>query len=269
LTARIIQVDSFTNRAFAGNPAAVCLLDGPAPDCWMQDVASEMNLSETAFVYPDQRDGVYKLRWFTPSVEVDLCGHATLATAHVLWDEGIVAVDKPALFDTRSGRLTAARRGGWIELDFPAEPLNAPINDLGELDSISLALNGRVVSAGRNRFDVLVELADEEAVRSIRPDMRRVAALPVRGVIATSRASSGEFDFVSRFFAPRVGVDEDPVCGSAHCCLGPFWAEKLGRNELTGHQVSRRRGVVKVRVDGPRVALIGQAVTVMRAQLLA
>jgi len=267
LSARIIQVDSFTNRPFAGNPAAVCLLDSSAPDCWMQDVASEMNLSETAFVYPLQPEGVYELRWFTPSLEVDLCGHATLATAHVLWEEGLVDRDKPALFDTRSGRLTALLRGDWIELDFPAEPVSATVRDPGELDAISLALNSPIVSAGRNRFDLLVELADEQVVRDLRPDIRRVASFPVRGFIVTSRGASEEFDFVSRFFAPRVGVDEDPVCGSAHCCLGPFWAAKLGRTQLTGHQVSRRGGIVKVRVDGPRVALIGQAVTVMRAEL--
>jgi PhzF family phenazine biosynthesis protein len=268
LSARIIQVDSFTDRPFAGNPAAVCVLDSPAHDAWMQDVASEMNLSETAFIHPLEEKGVYRLRWFTPNVEVDLCGHATLATAHVLWEEGLVPVDRSAHFETRSGRLTAVRRDGWIELDFPAEPVNVPVEDSRELDSISLALNSPIVSAGRNRFDLLVELSDEHAVRKVRPDIRRIAAFPVRGFIVTSPAAEAGFDFVSRFFAPLVGVDEDPVCGSAHCCLGPFWAAKLGRNELTGHQVSRRGGVVKVRVDGPRVALIGQAVTVMRAELI-
>ena len=202
MCARIIQVDSFTNRPFAGNPAAVCLLDGPAPDRWMQDVAAEMNLSETAFVSPFQPAGVYKLRWFTPNVEVDLCGHATLATAHVLWEEGMVAVEKPALFETRSGRLTATRRGDWIELDFPAEPLNVAIDDPGELDSLASAINSPVVSAGRNRLDLLVELADEQAVRNLRPDIRRVASFPVRGVIVTSPGASQGVDFVSRFFAP-------------------------------------------------------------------
>jgi PhzF family phenazine biosynthesis protein len=268
LSARIIQVDSFTNRPFAGNPAAVCLLDSPAPDSWMQDVASEMNLSETAFVHPLETEGAYRLRWFTPRVEVDLCGHATLATTHVLWEEGVLPPDQPAHFETRGGRLTAHRRGNWIELDFPAEPVNATIHDSADLSSIAQALNSAVVSAGRNRFDLLVELADEQAVRDLRPDMRRVTSFAVRGIIVTSRSSSAGFDFVSRFFAPRVGVDEDPVCGSAHCCLGPFWASKLGRTELTGHQVSPRGGVVKVRVDGPRVALIGQAVTVLRGELL-
>jgi PhzF family phenazine biosynthesis protein len=268
MSTRIIQVDSFTDRPFAGNPAAICLLDAAAPEAWMQHVAAEMNLSETAFVQPIEPESLFRLRWFTPRVEVDLCGHATLAAAHVLWEEKMLGPEAPAQFETRSGRLCARRQGGWIEMDFPAEPLDSPITDRSELDRIATALNAPFVSAGRNRFDYLVEFADEQAVRELQPDYRRIAAFPVRGVIATSRASTPEFDFVSRFFAPRVGVDEDPVCGSAHCCLGPFWASKLGRPELTGHQVSPRGGVVKVRVAGPRVALIGQAVTVLRGELL-
>jgi PhzF family phenazine biosynthesis protein len=268
MTAYIIQVDSFTNRPFAGNPAAVCLVDAPAPDAWMQNVAAEMNLSETAFVHPLGSGPVFRLRWFTPKVEVDLCGHATLAAAHALWEERLLPRTEPARFETRSGRLTAQCEDDWIALDFPAEPVNSPITDSAELDGIAAALGAPVVSAGRNRFDLLVELADETTVRGLQPDIRGVASFPVRGIIATSRSSSPGFDFVSRFFAPRVGVDEDPVCGSAHCCLGPFWAAKLGRTELTGHQVSRRGGVVKVRVDGPRVALIGQAVTVLRGELV-
>jgi len=268
MSTRIIQVDSFTDRPFAGNPAAVCLLDAPAPEPWMQHVAAEMNLSETAFVHPIEPGPLFRLRWFTPRVEVDLCGHATLAAAHVLWEEKVLRPQAPAQFETRSGRLGARRQGGWIEMDFPAEVLDSPIIDQLELDRIVAALKAPLISAGRNRFDLLVEFADEQTVRELQPDYRPIAAFPVRGVIATSRARSPEFDFVSRFFAPRVGVDEDPVCGSAHCCLGPFWASKLGRAELTGHQVSPRGGVVKVRVEGPRVALIGQAVTVLRGELL-
>ena len=234
----------------------------------MQQVAAEMNLPETAFVHAIEPGPLFRLRWFTPRMEVDLCGHATLAAAHVLWEEKVLRPQAPAQFETRSGRLGARRQGDWIELDFPAEPLDSPITGRLELERIAAALNAPSISAGRNRFDLLVELADEQTVRSLQPDYRLIAAFPVRGVIATSRASSPEFDFVSRFFAPRVGVDEDPVCGSAHCCLGPFWASKLGRTELTGHQVSPRGGVVKVRVDGPRAALIGQAVTVLRGELL-
>jgi PhzF family phenazine biosynthesis protein len=268
MSRRIIQVDSFADRPFAGNPAAICLLEEPAPERWMQSVAAEMNLSETAFVHPIEPSPLFRLRWFTPRVEVDLCGHATLAAAHVLWEEKMLRPQAPAQFETRSGRLSARRQGDWIELDFPADAIDTPISDHLELDRIGAALNASVSSAGRSRSDLLVELADEKTVRELRPDYRLIASFPVRGVIATSRAFSPEFDFVSRFFAPRVGVDEDPVCGSAHCCLGPFWASRLGRTELTGHQVSPRGGVVKVRVEGPRVALIGQAVTVLRGELL-
>jgi len=245
---RIIQVDSFTDRPFAGNPAAVCLLDAAAPELWMQ---------QTAFVHPIEPGPGFGLRWFTPRVEVDLCGHATLAAAHVLWEERLLRQETPAHVETRSGQLTARRQGDWIELDFPSEPVTTRIINQAELDRIAAALHAPVVSAGRNRFDLLVELADEESVRGLVPDIRQVAAFPVRGLIVTRRSSSRGFDFVSRFFTPRVGVDEDTVCGSAHCCLGPFWAAKLGRTELTGHQVYRRGGMVKVRVAGSRVALIG------------
>ncbi len=265
----IIQVDAFTNRPFAGNPAAVCVLDEPAPEWWMRHVAREMNLSETAFLHPADGGSRYRLRWFTPTVEVDLCGHATLAAAHVLWQEGHLADDAPAEFDTRSGPLTARRDGDWIELDFPAAAVEAMIHDADELDRIAQALGAPIVAAGLNRFDLLVELADEESVRSLHPDFDQIETIPVRGVIATSLSSDPDFDFVSRFFAPQVGIDEDPVCGSAHCCSAPYWAARLGRSELIGHQVSPRGGVVKTRVQGDRVALIGQAVTVFKAELLA
>ncbi len=264
----IIQVDSFTNRAFAGNPAAVCVLRRSAPDGWMQRVATEMNLSETAFLHPIDGGPRYRLRWFTPTVEVDLCGHATLATAHVLWQEGLLDAHAVAEFETRSGLLTARRRDDWIELDFPAEPIETVVDDPHELDRIATAIGGPIVFAGRNRFDLLVELADEAAVSGLRPDFGELKSIPARGVIATSRSTDPAFDFVSRFFAPRVGVDEDPVCGSAHCCSGPFWASRLGRTELTAHQISARGGVIKVRMNGARMALIGQATTVLRCELL-
>ena len=228
-----------------------------------------MNLSETAFVHHLEGNEAFSLRWFTPLVEVDLCGHATLATAHVLWEEGWLSRTKPAWFETRSGRLSAHLEHDWIALDFPSEPIQGLITSAQELESIVAALESPVVAAGRNRFDLLVELADEETVRKLRPDFRRVAAFPVRGVIATSRSSDTKFDFVSRFFAPAVGIDEDPVCGSAHCCLAPYWAAKLGKSELIGHQISARGGVVKVRDRGSRVALIGQAVTVLRGEIVA
>ncbi len=265
---RICQVDAFTNRPFAGNPAAVCVLSEAADEKWMQSVAAEMNLSETAFARRLPGGSRFSLRWFTPVSEVDLCGHATLATAHILWEDGHLPGGEPALFETRSGLLTARPGPDGIELDFPSEPVSEPMTDPGELDRLQSALGAPVKFAGKNRFDLLVEVESEEVVRGLRPDFRRIEQYQVRGVIATSRSSSAEFDLVSRFFAPRVGINEDPVCGSAHCCLGPYWAEKIGRTKLTAHQVSCRGGVVKIRVEGPRTVLIGHAVTVLRGELV-
>lgn len=259
---KIVQVDAFTDRPFAGNPAAVCVLPAARDTRWMQKVALEMNLSETAFLHRVE-DG-YSLRWFTPTVEVDLCGHATLATAHVLWEEGFLAPETVARFQTRSGLLTAKREGPWIELDFPAKLIGPPT---GPVDELTRALNVPVRSAAFNEFDCLAEVESEAVVRSLVPDMTRLAAIPVRGVIVTAPASTPGFDFVSRFFAPRVGIDEDPVCGSAHCALAPYWGERLGKTELVGYQASPRGGVVRVRVNGSRVHLAGQAVTVLRGEL--
>lgn len=259
---KIVQVDAFTDRPFAGNPAAVCVMPGPREVRWMQNVALEMNLSETAFLH--LVDESYSLRWFTPTVEVDLCGHATLATAHVLWEEGYLPPDAPARFQTRSGPLVARRDGNWIELDFPAKAIGPTT---GPVDELSRALNVPVRSAAFNEFDCLAEVESEEAVRSLAPDIARLAAIPVRGVIVTARASTAGFDFVSRFFAPRVGIDEDPVCGSAHCALAPYWGDRLGKSELVGYQASPRGGVVRVRVSGSRVYLGGQAVIVLRGEL--
>ena len=263
----VTVVDAFTDRPFAGNPAAVCVLDAPADERWMQLVAREMNLSETAFLHPIDGGPRWRLRWFTPTVEVDLCGHATIAASHVLWEDGRLAADAAAEFETRGGRLTARRVDDWIELDFPSKPVERSVNDPAELSAIAEALGSPIVSAGRGRFDLLVELADEEAVRKLAPDYGRIKAIPARGVIATARSSDPAFDFVSRFFAPAVGVDEDPVCGSAHCCSGPFWADRLGRNALQARQVSSRGGVIRVSVDGDRVAIAGKAVTTLRGRL--
>ncbi|OJW15603.1 MAG: oxidoreductase [Planctomycetales bacterium 71-10] len=263
----LVTVDAFTDRPFAGNPAAVCVLDAPAPDAWMQLVAREMNLSETAFLHPIDGGPRWRLRWFTPAVEVDLCGHATLATAHVLWEEGRLAPDSPAEFETRSGLLTARRLDDWIELDFPTKPIERPVSDPAELAVFSEALGVPILSAGRSRFDALVELADEQTVRDLVPDFGRIKAIPARGVIATAPSSDPAFDFVSRFFAPAVGVDEDPVCGSAHCVLGPFWSDRLGRRSLNARQASPRGGVLRLRVSPDRVAIAGQAVTTFRGQL--
>ena len=259
---RLLQIDAFTDVPFRGNPAAVCFLDRERDAAWMQDVAMEMNLSETAFLL--RRDDGFSLRWFTPTVEVDLCGHATLASAHALWEEGQLAASETARFHTKSGLLTAVRNGEWIELDFP-EKLDQPVEPNREL--LQGLGNPRVVYSGLNALDYIVELESEEAVRTLQPDHANLRTLGVRGVIVTSRASTPEFDFVSRFFAPGSGIDEDPVTGSAHCCLGPYWASRLGRSELTGYQASARGGIVRVRVDGDRVKLGGRAVTVLRGEL--
>jgi PhzF family phenazine biosynthesis protein len=261
---RIVQVDAFTNRPFAGNPAAVCVLPEPKPDQWMRDVAREMNLSETAFLTP--RDGGYHLRWLTPAVEVDLCGHATVASAHVLWQDGHLPEGRQARFHTRSGLLTADRRGDWIELDFPAKLAVAAEAPPALLPALGV---GHARFVGRNAFDYLVEIDSEEALRGLVPDHSALRQLPVRGVIVTARPTTSEFDFISRFFAPGSGIDEDPVTGSAHTALGPYWGAQLGKTELTGYQASARGGVVQVRLAGDRVILGGQAVTVMTGELLA
>ena len=264
MSVTVIQVCAFTSEPFSGNPAAVCVLPRAADPAWMQRVAREMNLSETAFLVR-RAGGEYDLRWFTPAVEVDLCGHATLAAAHVLWEDGHQPPGAPAVFHTRSGRLSAVRREGWIEMDFPAEPAEPAPAPEGLADALGVEL----VHVGRNRFDYLVEVDSEATVRRLAPDIRGLGVLPVRGIIVTARAETGEFDFVSRFFAPRAGVDEDPVTGSAHCCLGPYWRRRLGRDAFTAWQASARVGVVKVAVAGDRVLLSGQAVTVLRGELLA
>ncbi len=260
----IYQVDAFTDKPFVGNPAAVCVLPQSRDERWMQDVAREMNLSETAFLL--REDDGFRLRWFTPAVEVDLCGHATLASAHVLWEAGYLESGEQARFHTRSGLLTADRgTGGWIEMDFPAQPPTPAQAPPFLLAALGVADRARYV--GKNIFDYLVEVDAEEIVRRIQPDMTMLAKAPARGVMVTSRASSPGFDFVSRFFAPRVGVNEDPVTGSAHCCLAPFWSERLGKNEMLAYQASPRGGVVRVRMSGERVKLGGQAVSVLRGEL--
>jgi predicted PhzF superfamily epimerase YddE/YHI9 len=258
----LLQVDAFTTEPFGGNPAAVCFLDTEREASWMQAVAEEMHLSETAFLLPLGTS--WSLRWFTPTVEVDLCGHATLAAAHALWETGR-APEARLRFATRSGPLYAARAAGLIELDFPAkvaEPAAAPDGLLDALGATS------VVGVLRNEFDYLVELTDDDAVVALAVDHGALRGVPARGVIVTARASADrDADFVSRFFAPGSGVDEDPVTGSAHCALGPFWGARLGRTELTGYQASKRGGTVGVRLEGDRVVLGGRAVTVLRGEL--
>jgi predicted PhzF superfamily epimerase YddE/YHI9 len=264
----LFQVDAFTAEPFAGNPAAVCLLDGDEDAGWMQRVAAEMNLSETAFLRPAAESGRFGLRWFTPTVEVELSGHATLASAHVLWSEGLAGNGQAVRFDTASGALTA-RPGadGTIWLDFPATPAAAVDPPPGLLEALG---GGPAGFVGLGRFDYLVELADEAAMRGLAPEVRRLDGLGTRGVIVTAAAAAGSagYDFVSRYFAPAAGIDEDPVTGSAHCTLGPFWAARLDRQELTGYQASRRGGLVRVRPEGDRVQLGGRAVTVLRGRLV-
>jgi PhzF family phenazine biosynthesis protein len=263
MTLTITQVDAFTAEPFAGNPAAVCVLPGPREPHWMQKVALEMNLAETAFLV--KSDDGYELRWFTPATEVDLCGHATLASAHVLWESGQLGTQETARFHTRSGLLTAEKRADWIWLDFPATPAE-PITVPAEL---SAALGVSPLSVGRSPFDFLVELESEAAVRAVLPDFRRLAAIPSRGAVVTSRSADPAFDFVSRYFAPAFGIDEDPVTGSTHCCLAPFWSQRLGKTSFRARQLSARGGVLHVELAGARVRLGGQAVTVLRGELLA
>lgn len=260
---RCWQVDAFTNRPFGGNPAAICLLEEAAEPAWMQAVAEEMNLSETAFVRRVS-DG-FELRWFTPTVEVDLCGHATLATSHALWSAGIHPATEPLRFHTKSGLLTCIKAGDFIELDFPATPARPATPP----DELLLALGVNPVFVGQTRFDYLVVLDSAQAVRNVRPDFSKLRDVPCRGVIVTAKSEDSAFDFISRFFAPAVGVNEDPVCGSAHCCLTPYWAERLGKTELSAYQASTRGGHLHLRVKGDRVILGGQAVTVWTGELTA
>jgi PhzF family phenazine biosynthesis protein len=262
VTVPLYQVDAFAARPFAGNPAAVCLLDQAGDDAWMQAVAAEMNLSETAFLHPE-RDG-FRLRWFTPTVEVALCGHATLASAHVLWQTGRLRSEQEARFHTRGGLLTARLDGDWIEMDFPAvqpEPADPP-------PSLLAALGVRSLATYRAGPDYIVELASEADVRAARPNLALVAQVEARGVAVTAPASLEGFDIASRFFAPAAGIPEDPVTGSLHCALAPLWSPRLGKPELTAYQASARGGVLRLRLAGDRVLLSGQAVTVFHAELL-
>lgn len=260
---RLLKIDAFTGQPFRGNPAAVCFLDGNRQADWMQSVAAEMNLSETAFLIP-RNDG-WLLRWFTPVEEVDLCGHATLASAHALWEEKFLPVGVAVLFHTRSGVLTASRSGDLIELNLPATR-----EQKAEAPPLLLEYLGveQPRYIGRYKSDYLLELGSEDEVRALHPDHAGLRQIQVRGVIVTARAFNGQYDFVSRFFAPGEGIDEDPVCGSAHCCLAPFWAERLGKRDFVAFQASARGGTLRVRLEGDRVKLGGCAVTVLRGELL-
>ena len=258
----LYQVDAFASGPFSGNPAAVCLLEKPARADWMQRVAQEMNLAETAFVEPAGER--FKLRWFTPAVEVDLCGHATLASAPVLWEAERLALDRSARFETRSGELTCRRADDWIEMDFPATPALEAAPPPGLIE----ALGETPIWVGGNSTDFLVQLESAEKVRALRPDFRALQNLKVRGVIVTARSGVERYDFISRFFAPGSGIDEDSATGSAHCTLCPFWAEHLGKNEMLAFQASARGAEIGVVNRGDRIVLRGEAVTVLRGDLL-
>ncbi|MEV0184176.1 PhzF family phenazine biosynthesis protein [Streptomyces sp. NPDC050625] len=267
---RIRIVDAFTDRPFAGNPAGVLLLDAFPDDDWLQSVAMEVNHAETAFAHPLPKGGAadWALRWFTPVAEVAMCGHATLATAHVLHTGG--AHEGPVRFATRSGVLVATPgEDGWITMDFPTAPLTAVEVPAG----VAEALGAEPLVAfdtGPNVGDLVVELADEKTVLGLAPDHKALGAYSARGIIATARAEDPArgYDFVSRCFFPNVGIDEDPVTGSAHTALAPYWSERLGRPELTGLQASRRSGLVRTALRGDRTLLTGRAVTTIEGELL-
>lgn len=259
----IYQVDAFTKEAFAGNPAVVCLIKTAVTDEWMQKVAMEMNVSETAFVMKE-KDG-FRLRWFTPEREVALCGHATLASAHILWEEKLIAENEVAKFYTQSGILTAAKFGQLIELNFPRKE----VSEVVVPEHLRAALgNVELVYVGLEMDDYLVEVESEEILRQLTPNFELLKKLNSRGVIVTSCSSKSEFDFVSRFFAPQIGVNEDPVTGSSHCSLAPYWQTKLNKKELTAYQASNRGGIIHIRVENGRVVLGGEAVTVLKGELL-
>jgi PhzF family phenazine biosynthesis protein len=262
MTIPLYHVNAFTDRPFAGNPAAVCLLPAWREDPWLQAVAADMNLAETAFL-TRTADG-FQLRWFTPAVEVALCGHATLASAHVLWQEGLVPTQEEIRFHTLSGVLRAVPDGGDIDLDFPLTPDEPAEPPAGLLEA--LGVSPRYV--GRSQFDYLVEVDSEATLRRLTPNFPLLKTVTARGVIVTSRSAEPAFDFVSRFFAPAAGIDEDPVTGSAHCSLGAFWRKRLNRDDFRAYQASARGGVVRVRVRGDRVFLGGRAVTIAKGSLL-
>jgi len=270
MTVPVYQVDAFTDHAFAGNPAGVCLLDEGRDAAWMQQFAAEMNLSETAFVFDatssneanDADAAQYDLRWFTPGAEVDLCGHATLASAHVLWSTDRVAEDQAITFHTRSGPLMIRRNGAWIDMNFPAQPAAAQVTEPQTQALVNMALDYEPIEIHRNQHDHLVLLRDARQLRAMEPDFDALAALEGRGVIVTAPSDDERYDFFSRYFAPKLRVAEDPVTGSTHCFLGPYWSKKLNKTEMSAYQISNRGGALRLNIDEDRVHIAGQAVTV-------
>jgi len=252
-------VDAFTDKPFKGNAAAVCITSEPLDDVLMQNIAAEMNLSETAFLSP-QRGG-YLLKWFTPSTEVELCGHATLASAHILWETGILPKEQQAVFYTKSGLLTASKNGSWIQLNFPSEP----VNESDYPSELNEALNIDPIYVGRNRFDYFIEIESEDVIKNLSPNFSMLGTIRTRGINVTSK--SKEFDFISRCFFPAVGVNEDPVTGSAHCGLAPYWGKKLNKTEMCAYQASARGGILKIELQNDRVLIAGQAITIIKSEL--
>ena len=261
---KIIQVDAFSDRLFKGNPAAICVLETPHSDRWMQSVALEMNLSETAFLLKQDRD--YSLRWFTPTTEVPLCGHATLASAHVLWTEGYASTGQAINFQTKSGLLTAKYRDDWIELDFPVNRSQ----DIPPITKLQDALGVLVKTFAYNSLGYLVEVKSPLQVERLKPNLSLIKQLPISNVIVTAKAGENtKYDFISRFFCPGLGIDEDPVTGAANCCLATYWRDRLQQDSFLAYQASRRGGELKLHYDGgDRVLIKGQAVTVMRGELI-
>ena len=269
MSLKIVQVDAFTNKPFSGNPAAICVSDAPLADELMQAIALEMNLSETAFLYPIE--GGYSLRWFSPATEVDLCGHGTLASAHVLWSEGHLPKGETAKFNTKSGWLSATQQDDWIEMDFPTQPVTSASHVLPQLVK-SLCCGSNIRAVSKNDVNYLVEIQSESALAELEPDFAEMKKLPVQGIIATAPAERNDCDFVSRYFCPVIGVNEDPVTGSAHASLAPYWQEKLGKSEMSARQISARGGVIRVRLESAtqnpnRVTISGQAITTLKGEL--
>jgi PhzF family phenazine biosynthesis protein len=258
---QIYQVAAFTEEPFHGNPAVVCFLSEPKNDGWMQSVATEMNMPVTAFLY--KNDDHYSLRWFTSTTEIPICGHGTLASAHILYDLNHISREASATFMTKSGWLTANFNAGWIEFTFPSKPDQKTIAP----KKLNQALGVKPTYVGKNHFDYIVEVEGEDVVKNLKPNIDIIAQMPVRGVIVTSVSNSNKYDFVSRFFSPAQGIDEDAVTGSAHCCLGPYWERKLNKSDFIAFQASSRGGILKIRVNGERVLLAGKAMTVLEGKL--
>ncbi len=259
---QLYQVDAFTEEPFKGNPAAVCLLEAPESETWMQSLAAEMNLSETAFLLPEGK--AWRLRWFTPTTEVDLCGHATLASAYVLFTQQPASQQNPLIFNTRSGQLSARWKDGKVELDFPVMHF-APLEILPKIEKI-LGFNPVAAVFSGNYY--LFEAQDSKQVLHCTPDFTALASLPMPEVMITASSADPQFDFISRFFAPQLGINEDPVTGSAHCLLTPYWAEKLGKSTLKAFQASQRGGLLEVKLQGEHVLITGAAKLIFKGHLM-